>query len=196
MVRPGPTQPQPAPTTPTAALIVELDVEDNTRKERWFESLLREELATAGVNISTHPGEGAQAARYILHVRIEARGSDHGLAIEKNRAQSGSTRIDSASDGDSESEAFREAPPTETPAYKRHTTAEGRTVQTVDDFDLLATATVLSRESKVMLATSSFDERALGIQPVAQTERGREWRVVYRGVAQRVARWLQEQKLR
>jgi hypothetical protein len=117
------------------------------------------------------------------------------LAIEENRVSRGSTRIDSASGSDSNSEEFRAAPPTETPAYKRSSAAEGRTDESVDDFDLIATAAVVDGKSKAVLTTSSFDERALGVQPVPRSERGQEWRALYRGMAQRIVKWLQEQKL-
>jgi hypothetical protein len=61
---------------------------------------------------------------------------------------------------------------------------------------LIAAVQVLDPKSKATLVSSSFDERALGIQPVPQNERGQEWRAVYRGMARQIAKWLKEQRLR
>ena len=181
-----------APPPRAATLSVELDVEDITRKEPWLQTALEDELTGRGI-VVRHAGiDGG----YVVHVRVESRNSDRGIARAKPSAQKGSNRLDGAID-EQQQEQYRDTPAPETGIYSAPTRPgkPNQPTQTSDDFRIAANATLTRHGSEGPISTSEFDDRALGIAPIAPGHRGDEWKTVYRAVAMHVAKWLESQHL-
>ena len=186
-------QPLPQQAQPLAARrVVQLDVEDFTRKEKWFETALDEELTARGLDVR----HTAVESGYVVHVRVESRNADAGIARVRPTATKGSTRLDGVV-AEQQQEAYRDTPAPETRPYAGPTRPGQPAAPTLgsDDFRIAANASITQKGSTAVIATSQFDERALGIVPIAAGQRGEEWKSVYRGVAMQVAKWLEGQKL-
>lgn len=189
------TKPQAATSPPpprAATLSVELDVEDITRKEPWLQTALEDELAGRGITVRHARVDGG----YVVHVRVESRTADRGVARAKPSAPKGSTRLDGAID-EQQQEQYRDTPAPETRLYSAPTRPgqPAPPTQTSDDFRIAANATLTRSGSQATISTSEFDDRALGITPIAPGHRGDEWKTVYRAVAMHVAKWLESQHL-
>ncbi|MEO6954306.1 MAG: hypothetical protein ABI321_21065 [Polyangia bacterium] len=177
---------------PVAKLAVELDVEDITRKEPWFQAALEEELSARGITVRHAKIDGG----YVVRVRVESRNSDVGVSRATPVGQKGANRLDGVTE-EQQQQAYRETPSPETQIYSAPMRPGKRTgpTESSDDFRITANATLSRHGSLKLISTSQFDERALDITPIAPGQRGGEWKTVYRGIALQIAKWLESQHL-
>lgn len=176
--------PVAAPAAPAAApLAVDLVTHDSTRPEPWLARALVDELRRRQVTVRDAAASAPDGARLVLRVAVGSRSRDEGLIERRPSSATPPSRLDET-EGPPRTGFPDELDPDPLPPPAR------RSERAAEDFRVRIRVSLWRAGAAAPIATSVFDEGAMGISPVQSNRRGEEWKIIYSGAAARIANWL------